>query len=60
MWRTVAGTPRLSVHSFGAAIDLNVRMSAYWKWEGYAEGQRGIRHRNQIPAALVNIFERHG
>lgn len=59
-WRTVAGTPRLSVHSFGAAIDLNVKVSAYWKWDGYAEGQRGVRYRNQMPAALVHIFERNG
>ncbi|WP_221089684.1 M15 family metallopeptidase [Deinococcus aquaedulcis] len=59
-WRTIAGTPRLSVHAFGAAIDLNVERSAYWAWGGYREGQRGIPYRNAFPLALVQVFERHG
>ncbi|MBX8464914.1 M15 family metallopeptidase [Deinococcus sp. RIT780] len=60
LWRTVAGTPRLSVHSFGAAIDLNVARSSYWAWNGYLEGQRGITYRNAFPLKLVQVFERHG
>ncbi|PTA68078.1 hypothetical protein C8263_09440 [Deinococcus arcticus] len=59
-WRTIAGTPRLSVHAYGAAIDLNVARSAYWAWGGYREGQRGIPYRNAFPLALVQVFERHG
>ncbi len=54
-WRHIAGTKRLSVHSFGAAIDINVKYSAYWRWSKGA-----YRYRNQIPQKIVQIFERHG
>jgi len=54
-WRVIAGTKRLSVHSFGAAIDINVKYSAYWRWSKGA-----YRYQNKIPKAIVNIFERHG
>ncbi|ADV67856.1 M15 family metallopeptidase [Deinococcus maricopensis] len=60
LWRTVAGTPRLSAHSYGIAIDLNTRMSAYWQWDGHREGARGIPYRNRFPAGIVHTFERHG
>ncbi len=54
-WRKIAGTNRLSVHSFGAAIDINVKYSAYWRWN------RGKYHyQNKIPLAIVKIFEKHG
>ena len=53
-WRKIAGTNRLSVHSFGAAIDINVKYSAYWRWS------KGGKYSNQIPHEIVNIFERHG
>ncbi|WP_457606527.1 M15 family metallopeptidase [Nitratifractor sp.] len=54
-WRKIAGTNRLSVHSFGAAIDINVKHSAYWRWNKGA-----YRYRNQIPHEIVRIFEKHG
>ncbi len=60
LWRKIAGTPRISVHAFGAAIDLNTKFSDYWLWAGYKEGQAGIRYKNQMPLALVKIFEKHG
>lgn len=60
LWRSVAGTSRPSLHAFGAAIDLNTRFSHYWRWEGYREGQAGIVYRNELPLALVRVFERHG
>jgi len=53
-WRKIAGTNRLSVHSFGAAIDINVQYSAYWRWNK-AKG-----FKNKIPKEIVEIFERHG
>lgn len=53
-WRKIAGTNRLSVHSFGAAIDINVKYSAYWRWS------KSVKYQNQIPHEIVNIFERHG
>ncbi|WP_188961049.1 M15 family metallopeptidase [Deinococcus aquiradiocola] len=60
LWRTVAGTPRRSVHSYGAAIDLHTAHAAYWAWDGYREGERGVRWRNAFPVGLVQTFERHG
>jgi len=54
-WRKIAGTNRLSVHSFGAAIDINVKYSAYWRWNKGA-----YRYQNKIPQAIVKIFEKHG
>jgi len=54
-WRKIAGTNRLSVHSFGAAIDINVKYSAYWRWSKGA-----YKYRNQIPLPVVEAFERHG
>ncbi len=56
MWRRIAGTRRLSIHSFGAAIDINVKHSAYWKW--YGKGK--YKYSNEIPLAIVKIFEKHG
>ncbi len=53
-WRKIAGTNRLSVHSFGAAIDINVKYSAYWRWS------KGMKYQNQIPIPIVKIFEKHG
>jgi hypothetical protein len=54
-WRTIAGTKRLSVHSFGAAIDIRVKYSAYWRW---TKGK--YRYQNKIPLAIVKAFEKHG
>jgi hypothetical protein len=55
-YRLIANTERLSTHSFGIAVDIAVAPSHYWEWEqGGAE-----LYRNSIPAAIVEIFERHG
>ncbi len=54
-WRKIAGTNRLSVHSFGAAIDIRVKYSAYWRWN---KGK--YRYQNKIPLQIVKIFEKHG
>ena len=53
-WRVISGTKRLSVHSFGAAIDLNVKESTYWKWDNE------MKYKNRIPKEIVMIFEKHG
>ncbi|MCB1512652.1 MAG: M15 family metallopeptidase, partial [Hyphomicrobiaceae bacterium] len=58
-WRTIAGTSRLSTHSFGIAVDINIKNAAYWRWAGGKPGN--VRWRaNRIPMAIVEIFERHG
>ncbi len=54
-WRKIADTSRLSVHSFGAAIDINVKYSAYWRWN-----KGPYKYHNKIPIAIVKIFEKHG
>ena len=54
-WRNIAGTSRLSSHSFGTAIDINVKYSAYWRWN---KGR--YKYSNQIPLQIVKIFEKYG
>ena len=58
-WRPIAGTERLSMHSFGAAIDLNVDVSNYWKWSKPDSGGHYLYH-NNFPPEIVSIFEKHG
>jgi len=56
--RPIAGTERMSVHAYGAAIDLNAAFGEYWLW---AKGKSGdIAWKNRIPLAIVDVFERHG
>ena len=56
--RPIAETNRLSVHAFGAAIDINAKYGNYWLWSKRPDG--AIVWRNQIPQKIVEIFERHG
>lgn len=58
-WRVIAQEKRLSPHSFGIAIDINVATSDYWLWKGGAEAT-SIPYRNRVPAEIVSIFEKHG
>lgn len=55
--RPVADTGKLSMHSYAAAIDLNVGISDYWLWRKKADP---IPYRNRMPQQIVDIFERHG
>lgn len=56
-WRTIASTDRLSMHSFGIAIDINVKKSNYWLWDR----EKNINgYKNTIPLEIVKIFEKHG
>lgn len=57
--RTIAGTDRMSMHAYGAAIDINTEFTDYWRWaKPGADGSH--RWRNRIPKAIVDVFERHG
>jgi hypothetical protein len=57
--RTIAGTSQRSAHSYGIAIDISVKYSHYWRWsKGGPHGP--IVYRNEIPAEIVKIFEKHG
>ncbi len=39
-WRYIANTNRLSYHSFGMTIDINVGHSNYWQWNVYSLYQK--------------------
>ena len=56
-WRPIAGTERLSMHSFGVAIDLNPKRNGYWRWHA---GGDPLPLRLAFPAEVVAVFERHG
>lgn len=70
-WRPIAGTKRLSAHSFGMTIDINVARSHYWLWdynkgrEKEARSEKEIdysqfpQYKNEIPLEIVEIFEKH-
>lgn len=53
-WRKIAGTQRMSTHSFGTSIDLDVKKSNYWKWD------RTLNYRNKFPTDIIELFEKHG
>lgn len=60
-WRTIAGTDRLSSHSFGITMDINTKFSNYWKWDfKNARETDPIYYKNNIPYGIVEIFEKYG
>ncbi len=56
--RMIAGTDRPSVHGDGAAIDINVAWSDYWRNHQPLAGK--YPYKNRIPWETVEIFEKHG
>jgi hypothetical protein len=56
--RPIAETNRLSVHAFGAAIDLASKFGDYWLWSRGKDAS--VIWKNRLPAAIVEIFEAHG
>jgi hypothetical protein len=56
-WRMIAGTKRLSTHSFGIAIDLQPDKGHYWRWSGKS---RPAWKQLGWPEAIVAAFEKHG
>lgn len=56
--RPIAQTDRTSMHSYAAAIDINVHYSDYWLWTQQKTGQ--FPWINRIPLQIVEVFERHG
>lgn len=66
-WRVVAGTNRLSNHSFGISVDFDLPkpLYKYWRWDGCKSEDKPCKY----PVALmqddklkqiVRIFEKHG
>jgi len=58
-YRVIKDTDRLSMHSFGIAIDLAPTKTQYWKDEAPSETAK-IGYRNTMPLSIVRIFEKHG
>jgi hypothetical protein len=56
--RTVADTGQPSMHSWGAAIDINAARADYWLWHRSGVIEAGLV--NRMPFEIVAIFERHG
>jgi len=57
--RPIAGTQRMSMHAYGASIDLNTKYTTYWRWT--RPGKDGTyKWTNQIPSEIIEVFERHG
>ena len=56
--RTIAGTDRMSMHAFAAAIDISTATTDYWLWNDPVDGR--YPYRNQVPFEIVDVFERHG
>lgn len=64
-WRNIAGTNRVSAHSYGMTIDIAVqKYSNYWQWDGSnagkGEGDELKVYNNRIPLEIVRVFEKHG
>jgi hypothetical protein len=59
-WRVIAGTERLSPHSWAAAIDLNPQQGAYWRWQKNSSAAAIIQLRRSYPYKIVKIFEAAG
>lgn len=58
-WRYIENTTRVSTHSYGIAIDINVNCSNYWLWDE-KKGTRDEKVEIDIPYEIVEIFEKHG
>jgi hypothetical protein len=54
-WRPIAGTNRLSAHSYAIAVDINTAFADYWLWAG--GGPDPTEYRNRIPLEIVLAFE---
>jgi len=57
--RGVADQGQPSMHAYGAAIDLNLKVSNYWLWD-WGANAASIPYKNRMPREIVNAFERRG
>ena len=58
VWRVIAGTDRLSVHSFAAAVDVRPRGNPYWR--NLPRGTNILARRQAFPPTVVAAFEQEG
>ncbi|MEI7581136.1 M15 family metallopeptidase [Runella sp.] len=60
-YRVISGTDRLSMHSYGVAIDINLNLSHYWQWDCKCKDENvPLTYKNLISAKVVELFEKHG
>lgn len=59
-WRPIKGSQRLSAHSFGVAIDLNVGKGLYWLWNPRPTSDQVAHTRQDYPQVIVDAFEAEG
>jgi hypothetical protein len=60
-WRNINGTNRLSMHSFGMTMDINITFSDYWQWSCTCTNEDAkLNFKNRIPLKIVEIFEKNG
>ncbi len=55
--RKIAGTHQLSMHAYGAAVDLRAGLGSYWRWSGMSPSARA---RQSVPHEIIQIFEQNG
>ena len=55
-YRLIAGTGRLSPHSFGTAIDLARDSRDYWKWASPEQGEKRLLSYSK---EVVEVFEKY-
>jgi hypothetical protein len=58
VWRVIAGTNRLSVHSFAAAVDVSPKGNPYWR--NLPRGTNLLPKRQAFPQSVVAAFEAEG
>lgn len=58
VWRVIAGTKRLSVHSFAAAVDVSPQGNPYWR--NLPLGTNMLAVRQAFPPEIVAAFEAAG
>jgi hypothetical protein len=65
--RCIAGTSRLSVHSFGIAFDISPKYGSYWQYglgkiteAEFEKQKKPLVYNNKIPLQIVKVFEDHG
>lgn len=63
-WRKIGGTERLSMHSFGIAIDLTVEGARYWRWnKGFVNLTTHLTKwlkRGKLSDKVIAAFEKQG
>ena len=60
-WRNINGTNRLSMHSFGMTMDINISFSDYWQWSCTCTNEDvKLNFKNRIPLKIVEVFEKNG